>query len=391
MIISKEVEIIINSSNFKKYKSLGYNIKCKDKIIVPVTTLSNRSSFKIEAKCDFCDNIKTLSFLGYNISLENGGMFSCSKKCSLNKTRKTNLLKYGTESHTQNKEIKDKTKLTNLKKFGVENVSQSDIIKNKKIKTLMSNYGVTSPLKCKEILEKMQKTNLEKYGEIYFVKTEQYKIKAKETNIEKYGAITYSQTDKCKEQSKKTCLLNFGVDNYSKTKEFKTTINKKTKETCMLKYGVDNVFKMPEFRTKAKNTSLLKFGVEYPIQNVDVFNKQQKNSFKTNLHEDTNLSYQGTYEKDFLDFCFNKNIELLKLDNNGNIDYLFKNKKCKYYPDFYYKPLNLIIEIKSYYTFNTELKRNLEKQKSSIALGFNFIFIIDKNYDEFYSLLNNCN
>jgi len=70
------------------------------------------------------------------------------------------------------------------------------------------------------------------------------------------------------------------------------------------------------------------------------------------------------------------------------IKYEFNNKEKVYYPDFYYQPLNLIIEIKSSYTFYKDLDKNLIKQKQCLDKGYNFIFIIDKKYDEFEKLLN---
>jgi hypothetical protein len=49
---------------------------------------------------------------------------------------------------------------------------------------------------------------------------------------------------------------------------------------------------------------------------------------------------------------------------------------------------NLIIEIKSDYTFNKELKKNLSKQKACLDQGYDFIFIVNKDYTEFEKLLN---
>ena len=51
-----------------------------------------------------------------------------------------------------------------------------------------------------------------------------------------------------------------------------------------------------------------------------------------------------------------------------------------YFPDFYYKEKNLIIEIKSTYYYNKYLNKNLAKQEACISQGYNFIFIIDNDY-----------
>jgi len=45
------------------------------------------------------------------------------------------------------------------------------------------------------------------------------------------------------------------------------------------------------------------------------------------------------------------------------------------------------VEIKSTYVYNYELEKNIEKKKACLTNGYNFIFIIDKQYDEFKKLL----
>jgi hypothetical protein len=47
------------------------------------------------------------------------------------------------------------------------------------------------------------------------------------------------------------------------------------------------------------------------------------------------------------------------------------------------KITTIIIEIKSDYYYNLHLEKNLCKEKSTLEKGFDFIFIIDKDYTEF--------
>lgn len=70
-----------------------------------------------------------------------------------------------------------------------------------------------------------------------------------------------------------------------------------------------------------------------------------------------------------------------------SIDYLFENKKKKYHPDYYLPVYNLIVEIKSTYTYEREKEKNEAKKEAAINNGFNFIFIIDKNYSDFINIL----
>lgn len=69
------------------------------------------------------------------------------------------------------------------------------------------------------------------------------------------------------------------------------------------------------------------------------------------------------------------------------IKYVFNGKNKKYFPDFYLKHKNLIIEIKSTYTYNLHLELNQAKHNSCIEQGYNHEFIIDKDYSKLCSFL----
>ena len=60
-----------------------------------------------------------------------------------------------------------------------------------------------------------------------------------------------------------------------------------------------------------------------------------------------------------------------------------------YHPDFYIPLLNLIIEIKSSWTLNGNKDETYEKEKATIANGFNYIMIIDKDYEKFLVRIEN--
>jgi hypothetical protein len=55
------------------------------------------------------------------------------------------------------------------------------------------------------------------------------------------------------------------------------------------------------------------------------------------------------------------------------------DKKKRYYPDFFIKDENIIIEVKSKYTYEVELEKNKLKEKASREIGFNYRLIIYEN------------
>lgn len=90
------------------------------------------------------------------------------------------------------------------------------------------------------------------------------------------------------------------------------------------------------------------------------------------------VNYQG-YENVALD-------ELIKIYNEGDIEnnrqnvpkiqYILNNKVHYYYPDIYVKSQNLIIEVKSTFTYKKQLVKNIIKSLSVRKSGFNFEFWI---------------
>jgi hypothetical protein len=60
----------------------------------------------------------------------------------------------------------------------------------------------------------------------------------------------------------------------------------------------------------------------------------------------------------------------------GRISYVFENKASTYFPDFYIKSTNTIIEVKSKYMFELHKERNLAKEQACLQQGFKFEFII---------------
>jgi len=161
MILDKEIEVTIINHNIQYYRNLGYNVKCKDKIIVKAEELSEGSHYRINCKCDNCGKENRLKFQDYAIIT-------------------TNLA----EPYYCNKCVKElKTKFTLIKKYGVDNVSKSNIIKDKKKNTNIKNWGVENVFQSEIIKDKLKETNLERYGVEHFRQNEQIKEKEKEKRI----------------------------------------------------------------------------------------------------------------------------------------------------------------------------------------------------------------
>ena len=348
MILSETVEIRIGSRNQKHYKALGYdNTKCGEIINVKVEHLTPSTDYKINVKCDICSSEKWLSLCNYNVNIKKHNIYCCSEKCSRGKAKKTMIELYGVDNYSQTDEHKERVKKTCIEKYNVPSYSQTD-----------------------EYKEKTKKTCLEKYNVDCFSKTESHR-----QNIsKKFKGV--KKTELHKENFKKSIFKKYGSNSYLTSDEFKIRLKEE--------YGVSHTSQIQSIQKKGEDTCFKNYGVKHNAQNEEMFKRTQLSGFKLKIHKETGLSYRGTFEKNFLDFCFSKNIQV---KNAISIRYLFENKEKVYFPDFYLNEKNLIIEIKSNYYFEKYKEKNLAKQKACLEQGYNFIFIIDKKYNDFLLLI----
>jgi len=130
--------------------------------------------------------------------------------------------------------------------------------------------------------------------------------------------------------------------------------NQKSKKTCNERYGCDNPMQNPEIY---KNFSSIAYSSkDYIFNSGEKVRVQGYEPFALDL-----LQKQG--------YCF----EDIKIEG-VKIKYNFDNKKKIYTPDIYIPKENIIIEVKSKWTYELHLKQNIQKQNACISEGFNFEF-----------------
>ena len=370
MIVSDTIQIIVSTKDISRLKEYYGLLKVGDIQDIKIDYLSKNSSRKILVKCDICGKEKELSYGKYNKNIKKYNIYSCSNKCSIIKREKSNLFKC--KYYSQTNEYKDRYKKTCLEKYGVENYFQSEIVKSEIKEVNLKKYGVEHSIQSKSIRDKIKITNESKSDDI----KNEMKEKTKQSNLKKYGVEYSFQSDIVKNKIKETNLKKYGVEYSSQNKDNRS----KYKITCLKKYGVDNVSKSDEIKKLKQDTCLEKYGVNHTSQVPEFYISQQKSGYRLFFHDNTKLNYRGTYEKHFLDYCFDNNI---LIERGKRIKYLFDNKEHYYFSDFYYESKNLIIEIKSDWTYNKYKIINDIKRESTEKLGYNYMFIFNKDYKEF--------
>lgn len=250
-----------------------------------------------------------------------------------NKITKNNTEPY----YCNNKDcINIKRELAVFKKYGCKNVFQLKEVKDKIVETNNELYGVDNPQQNKEIKNKSEETNLKKYGCKNVFQNENIKIKSRETTLKKYG--------------------------------------------------VEHITQSKYFINKIIETNNKKYNCDWPIQNDEHYKKIERVSVKIKKYKNTTISYQASYELDFLDRYYAKFVDI---ENGKSFKYLYEGKNKKYYSDFYIPSKNLIVEIKNKYLYKRDYLKIKQKEHSVKSAGYNYILILEKNYDEFEKLYIN--
>ena len=95
------------------------------------------------------------------------------EKCSRERSKETNLEKYGVENPFQSEEIKARIKENNLEKYGVDHHMKVPEILQKAQDTHMARHGFGFAFHSKESFEKIHITCMERYGVKYPLQNEE--------------------------------------------------------------------------------------------------------------------------------------------------------------------------------------------------------------------------
>ena len=175
----------------------------------------------------------------------------CSKVLKKEATKRTSLLKYGTESPNQAKEVKEKQKQAFINKYGVDNPWKAEEVKEKIKKTNLDKYGVDHPHKNKEIRQKAENTIIDRYGGLGGASKVTLE-KMKNTNLERYGSENIRSSKCFKDKMQKYFQDKFNANSPFESEE----VQEKIKQTNLAKYGVDNPWKSKQIIDKIKNIKL---------------------------------------------------------------------------------------------------------------------------------------
>jgi DNA-directed RNA polymerase subunit M/transcription elongation factor TFIIS len=165
MILNETLKVKCSSRNITQFRKNNPELKIGDKVEIPIFSLTKGSKQLILVKCDKCGLEKEMMYKDYNRITNNQKTLYFCHKCKWDKTKETNLERYGVVNVFQSDLIKEKIKDTNLEKYQVEFFSQSLGYKERIKKTNLEKYGVEYPMQNEAIKNKSlinKKINVEK-------------------------------------------------------------------------------------------------------------------------------------------------------------------------------------------------------------------------------------
>lgn len=195
--------------------------------------------------------------------------------------------------------------------------------------------------------------------------------KATENMMTRYGVPHVSQVPAVKAKWRNTLTARYGVDHPSHVPEFKAKAVAAMQATWIANH--DNQV------AKTRATCMERFGAPHQMQNATVFKRSQSSLYRTKTHtfpSGRKITYQG-YEFHAIHCLLTDPLitedEILSGHDklkHLSIPYTWNDKQRMYYPDIYLPSLNLMIEVKSTYTWNMSAEQNRQKLLATKAQGY---------------------
>lgn len=162
------------------------------------------------------------------------------------------------------------------------------------------------------------------------------------------------------------------------------TSNKRAK-TMRARHGVDYYVEHSSFKKKSQKTSKKTYGTRHPMQNQEVFERQQIACMKRKtlkIGGTTFVNLQG-YEPNAIRYLISEGLSPKVIKAHPSFDETLtwideEGVKHSYFPDLLVNKRH-IIEVKSSYTFNGTpemIYRNKKKRQACLERGFKFTFLV---------------
>ena len=279
---------------------------------------------------------------------------------------------------------------TTKDRYGVEHHMQAPSFVKKKEQTCLERYGVINPISLPEFVEKKQQTEIARHGSLRSGFDHRRELLRK-----LFGVENVFQLPGMGQRIQQTIRAKYG-QHYSKNQEWRDRYKEETgyehsrqnpayeakrAATCVARYGVVGPYENEEVRARGRRTNLEKFGVAHPMQSPKFYYTQLKAGYTRKpftFPSGRTIQVQG-YEPQVIQELLDSGVpesNILTGIDCPSFFYNFEGKLHRYYPDILIKSQNLIIEVKSVYTYQKTLVMNQAKAMAVVEAGYNFEFRI---------------
>ena len=311
------------------------------------TGCTTYKAFKKGVRCDWCTDRKR----EHTNEMLYGAKNPFGSKIIQDKiTEHYSRIRPGASHSSHIPETVEKRKNTNINRYGVPSILCLPAIRTLGEEALIKTAGTKYPLEKQEYREKGMNTTKERYGELFYVLTQAYR----DDMIEKCGQEYFVQSYEYKKQM---------VEKYGRKDFINSPI---FQQEMIAKCGSKFFIQSEEF----KRIMVERYGVEHASQNAEIFKKMLKTAFKRNKifvfpsgRVEEMMGYECFALADLLKDGVHEDDILVQLDDVPIIRYLDSETETQrvYYPDIFVTSKNLIIEVKSTYTYKKYKQRNIDK------------------------------
>lgn len=236
-----------------------------------------------------------------------------------------------------------------------------------------------------EVIARREATNLGKYGAAYYTQTPGFQVRAAATKQTRYGNAQFRNPAKQRE----TMLDRYGKEhNWSgpsgtrscdltKLKRYgsATYSNVEQGQATRLRLYGDAHFN----RAACRATNLERYGVEWPLQNAIILEKNHGFRYHDYTMPSGNVVRVQGYETYALDWLLQRHSEMDILVSKGQVpsfNYVKNNGVHRYFPDAYVVSENLVVEVKSEYTLRQHSDVTCAKLNAVFQAGYRVLLLI---------------
>jgi hypothetical protein len=252
--------------------------------------------------------------------------------------------------------------------------------------TVLKKHGVTNVSKTKAVKDQLRVTTK--------ATAKARKITTVKNNLENYGVKSTNSLQSVKDTKKATFQRKYGVDHQLKIPSVAAAVSKKNTDNAeerlaLAKITKDEIYGDENYNNRPKyiKTCIERFGVENPSQDAVIHNKKLNSQYRKKQfifpsgRQANVMGYEPLALTELLK-VYHENDIIVETTLIPKIKYAgIDGKNHYYFPDIYIPKENLLIEVKSEYTYSSRvawLHTNLAKRQGSIDAGYNFKFMIMK-------------